>query len=89
MSSSNKFEGIEVYEGGNLVVARNGEGRVLFRFNKISEEFGIFRSKRMTEAEIEFCFMMYEKLYPHYSEEKAADMLEFIRYKKDSDIFCS
>jgi hypothetical protein len=89
MSEENRFEGIEVYKSGNLVVSRNAEGRVLFRFNRISSDFGVFRSKRMTEAEAEFCLMMYERLSPEYSKEKADHLIEFIRYETDSDVFCS
>ena len=87
--SKNRFEGIEVYEGGHLIVSRNAEGRVLFRFNRISSDFGVFRSKRMTDNEIDFCLMMYERLSPDYSKENASDLIEFIRYEKDSDVFCS
>jgi hypothetical protein len=84
-----KFSGIFVYQEGAVIFARGRSGRVLFRYNSIGGVFGIFRSSRMTEEEMEFCLMMIDKYVPELGEEGKLKAVKFMKYEIDEDIFCS
>jgi len=88
---NDKFEGITVEDHGNIVVGRNSTMRVLFRFNKMSESFGVFRSSRMTDDEKEFCVIMQLKLAPKEASdpEKKKELIGFLNYETDFDTYCS
>jgi len=89
MFEKNRFEGILVYEDGNIVYARNSDDRVLFRFNSVNRRFGLFRSSRMTEAEMEFCIIMLGNFVPASTEEDKANCIRFMKYEIDAKIYCS
>lgn len=89
MFEKNRFEGILVYEDGTVTYARNANGRILFRFNAVSKSFGIFRSSRMTEDEMDFCIMMLGKFLPDTTEEDKQNCIRFMKYEIDINIFCS
>jgi hypothetical protein len=84
-----KFSGILVYQEGHIVFARGVSGRVLFRFNSRGMTFGLFRSSRMTDDEMEFCLLMMDKYIPSLTEEDKVNCIKFMKYESDTNIFCS
>jgi len=86
---TNKFAGITVFEDEIAIWARNAERRPLFRFNKLRQEFGVFRSKRISEAEVEFCLQMFEKLVPSESRSRRSRLEAFLNFELDQDVYCA
>jgi len=84
-----RFSCIFVYQEGPVIFGRSRSGRVLFRYNSIGGVFGIFRSSRMTEEEMEFCLLMMDKYVPELGEEAKTKAVKFMKYEIDEDIFCS
>jgi len=89
MFEKDKFDGILVYDSGNIVYARNADGRILFRFNGVSRRLGVFRSSRMTDTEMEFCIMMIGQFVPALTEEDKMNCIRFMKYETDVNIYCS
>ncbi len=84
-----RFSGILVYQESNVIFARSESGRVLFRFNSLGGTFGLFRSSRMTDREMEFCLLMLDKYIPTLTEEEKDNCIKFMKYETDTNIFCS
>jgi len=83
------FDGITVSEDDDIIVARNVDGRVLLKINLVANRMYSFRSKRMTGEEIEFCLLMMEKFFPvDLDPEKKEELLRFLRYETDGDVYC-
>lgn len=87
-TSVNRFAGITVFEDDTAVWARSPEGRPLFRFNRVRQDFGVFRSKRMSETEREFCLIMFDKLVPDKPERRQA-VENFLDYEAGPDVYCA
>lgn len=86
---SNRFSEIVVFEEGPDIYARNGDGRVLFRYNKIVKQLSLFRSHRMTEDEKVFCLLMVDK-YGSKSEGITREQaLKALNYEIEQDLYCT
>ena len=87
-----RFEGIKVFEDKTALVGRNSEQRVLFRYNRWTTEFSVYRSHRMTEVEIECILMQMDRLFkgkvPELAERKFK-VFQFLNYETDEDTYCS
>jgi len=84
-----RFEGILVYEDGLDVFARNADGRVLFRFNKMDSSFAVFRSPRMTDDEKDLCLMFFEKLSNELTGSTYAGIKDALDYNTEEDLYCT
>jgi len=87
-----RFHGIVVEEDGTGLVGRNHEGRVLFRYNRWSMDYGVYRSHRMTESEKELVLLRMQLLFEGKVddlEERKAQTLRFLNYETDQDTYCS
>jgi len=81
-----------VEDDGVALVGRNVEGRVLFRYNRWSTDFGIFRSSRMTVVEKDLVLLQMDRLFEGKVpdlEEKKTNVRRFLDYETDQDTFCS
>lgn len=82
-----------IFEDVTLVVGRNPEGRLLFRYNRAEGSFFAFRSKRMTVDEKQLVAVMFRKWVPSLdgqSEEEAMKKLnDFLDYRVEEDVFCA
>ena len=87
-TGENRFEGIIVFEDDTAIWARSPEGRPLFRFNRARQDFGVFRSKRMSETEREFCLIMFDKLVPDKPERRQA-VEDFLGHESGPDVYCA
>ena len=85
---SEKFEGLTVFDDGVAVFARNTEDRPLFRFNKTTRTFAVFRSRRMSDEEKEFCLEMLKRLAMREGAEEVARLAAFLDYKTVGDVYC-
>jgi len=83
-----RFEGLVVCVTDVAVFARNAEDRPLFRFNKVTRTFAVFRSRRMTDDEKEFCLIMLKKLTKREDADELASLTAFLDYKTVGDIYC-
>ena len=87
-----RFAGMMVEDDGVALVGRNVEGRVLFRYNRWSMDFGIFRSSRMTLVEKDLVLLQMDRLFEGKVpdlEEKKTNVRRFLDYETDQDTFCS
>jgi len=87
-----RFAGMMVEDDGVALVGRNAEGRVLFRYNRWSTDFGIFRSSRMTVVEKDLVILQMDRLFEGKVpdlEEKKSNVRRFLDYETDQDTFCS
>ena len=87
-----RFDDITVESDFIAVLGRNGEGRPLFRYSRWAMTFGVFRSHRMTPVEKELILLMMDKYYGGKNpdlEERKAEVLAFLNYEIDEDVFCS
>ena len=87
-----RFAGMMVEDDGVALVGRNVEGRVLFRYNRWSTDFGIFRSSRMTVVEKDLVLLQMDRLFEGKVpdlEEKKTNVRRFLDYETDQDTFCS
>jgi len=89
MTGNNKFEGILVFDDGPDIYSRNKDGRVLFRFNRIDSSFAVFRSKRMTDEEKEFCVIMLDLLRTHATLMTEHELIKAINYELEKDLYCT
>ena len=89
MTETSRFEDILVFENGPDIYAKNGEGRVLFRFNRIDASFAAFRSPRMTDDEKEFCIIMLGRLGSKRSITTREELRKALDYEIDEDLFCT
>lgn len=85
----NRFKGILVYDDDFDIFARNGEGRILFRYNKIDESLAFFRCPRMTDAEKEFCFLMFDKFDSPKNPMTKVELEQALNYSIDRDLYCT
>jgi len=85
--SENRFKDILVIDDESDIIGKNVDGRVLFRFNKMDRSFAVFRSPRMTDAEVEFCAIMFERL-PTMTDMTKAEIISALRYEIDEDVYC-
>jgi len=87
-----RFAGMMVEDDGVALVGRNVEGRVLFRYNRWSTDFGVFRSPRMTAVEKDLVILQMDRLFkgkvPDLEEQKS-NVGRFLNYETDQDTFCS
>jgi hypothetical protein len=88
MEIREKFSGILVFEDGPDIYARNEDGRILFRYNKIDKSVAFFRSHRMTDEEKEFCSIMFDKYNVDISILKE-DMVKALSYQINRDLYCT
>lgn len=84
-----KFEGILVFEDGPDIFAKNRDGRVLFRFNKVDSSFAVFRSRRMTGDEKEFCLIMLRRLRTHMTCMTDEELMKALDYQLQEDLYCT
>ena len=89
MTDDRKFEGILVFEDGPDIYSRNRDGRVLFRFNRVDSSFAVFRSKRMTDDEKEFCVIMLGRLRTSATIMTEDELVEAINYGLRKDLYCT
>ena len=87
--SENRFENITVFEDGPDMFARNIEGRVLFRFNKIDGAFSVFRSPRMTQDEKDFCVIMLKQLRLPITKMTEKELIDALNYDLNVDLYCT
>jgi hypothetical protein len=78
--------GITVEIDAPIVVAKNIDGRVLFRLNIVSCSFSVFRSKRMSEEERAFITKFYSE---NIIGADVESMLKALSYQSDGDIYCA
>jgi len=87
-----KFDGITVEDTLAARIGRNSEGRVLFRYNRWTMDYGVYRSPRMTETEKELILLRMQLLFEGKVddlEERKAQTLRFLNYETDQDTYCS
>lgn len=68
------------------IIAVNGDGRVLFRYNTVTGSFAVFRSHRMTPSEKEFITFFYET---NIAGADVPDMTAKLNYETEGDVLCS
>jgi len=89
-----RFDGIIIEEDDIAIVGRNSEMRVLFRYNVVSCDYGVFRSPRMTETEIDLIIIQFKRLFMDKMSssdinKRKTEMLAFLNYQTDQETFCS
>lgn len=87
-----RFDGITVTEDKTAFVGRNAERRVLFRYNRWTMEFSVYRSPRLTEIEKECILLQMDRLFKgkvHDLEERKMHVLKFMNYETEEDTYCS
>jgi len=87
-----RFDSIIVEEDETAFVGRNPEGRVLFRYNRWSMDYGVYRSPRMTESEKDLILVQMDRLFEgkvEDLEERKSQVLHFLNYETEDDIYCS
>lgn len=87
-----RFDDVTIAEDKTAFVARNSEWRVLFRYNRWTTEFAVYRSHRMTETEKELIMLQMERIFrgkvPDLDGRKA-HVMRFLNYETKEDTYCS
>ena len=85
----NKFKDILAYETDYDIYARNSEGRILFRYNKVDQSLAFFRCPRMTTAEKEFCLLMFDRFDAIKNPLTKVEVEQALNYNIDRDLYCT